>query len=269
MLASLLNQSSWSFTVHGPEEFDKAQAIGLREKLKACSFVVAISSYGRSQLLRLLPRCEWDKVAVVRCGVDAKFLNMPVPAPRGRRFVCIGRLSEQKGQLTLLQAAAILHSHGERFEIVLAGDGEMRRDLEDEISRHGLSSVIRITGWLDTTQIITEIQASRALVLPSFAEGLPVSIMEAMALKRPVISTFVAGIPELVSPANGWLVPAGDSIALAKAMSECLQASDSHLLEMGENGAAQVKQRHNIDQESKKLFQMFQSRVNPDDAYAD
>ena len=104
---------------------------------------------------------------------------------------------------------------GTEFGLVLAGDGELRDDIEALVVEHRLEERVRITGWIDGEQVRDEILAARALVLPSFAEGLPVVIMEAMALRRPVISTFVAGIPELVAPGeHGWLVPAGDVEAL-------------------------------------------------------
>ncbi len=83
--------------------------------------------------------------------------------------------------------------------------------IERKIDALGLRDHVRITGWIDGARVRAEILAARALVLPSFAEGLPVVIMEAMALRRPVLSTFVAGIAELVRPGlDGWLVPAGD-----------------------------------------------------------
>ena len=116
------------------------------------------------------------------------------------RLVCVGRLSAQKGQLLLIEAAAILRNEGLPFELVLVGDGEMRSEVEQAIARHDLGDRIRITGWANGTRVREEIAASRALVLPSFAEGLPVVIMEALALGRPVIATYVAGVPELVAP---------------------------------------------------------------------
>ena len=133
-----------------------------------------------------------------------------LPLPAAPRLVCVGRLSEQKGQLLLLEAARILAAQSVAFEIVLAGDGELREEIEALIAQHGLEAQVRITGWISSAQVREEILAARALVLPSFAEGLPVVIMEAMALRRPVLTTYVAGIPELVLQGeNGWLFPAG------------------------------------------------------------
>ena len=126
----------------------------------------------------------------------------------------------------MVEAARVLAERGAKFELLLAGDGEMRQAIEEQIARYGLEAQIRITGWISSDAVREELLAARALVLPSFAEGLPVVIMEAMALRRPVISTYVAGIPELVrSGEHGWLVPAGDVEALADAMQACLSSA--------------------------------------------
>lgn len=175
-----------------------------------------------------------------------------------RRFVCVGRLCEQKGQLILLEAVRLLASKGLKFELVLAGDGEMRDEIERMVQRYHLAEIVRITGWISSEQVRDEILASRALVLPSFAEGLPVVIMESMALRRPVLSTYVAGIPELVIPGeNGWLFPAGSVDELAHAMEQCLDTPVARLLQMGEACYERVCARHDIDVEATKLVQLF------------
>jgi colanic acid/amylovoran biosynthesis glycosyltransferase len=260
MLAHVLGGASYSFTAHGPEEFDKPEALGLAAKISRAAFVVAISSFGRSQLCRWVPGAQWPKVEVVHCGLEAGFFatesDMTV-APVAR-LVCVGRLCEQKGQLLLVAAAAALVRDGVPLELVLAGDGEMRADIEAAIDAHGLRDHVRITGWISSAQVRTELLAARALVLPSFAEGLPVVIMEAMALGRPVISTFIAGIPELVRDGvEGWLIPAGDVDALSAAMRDCLQASPQRLLEIGQCAHARVLARHQVDTEAARLKRLF------------
>ena len=141
------------------------------------------------------------------------------PMPDRPRLVNVGRLTEQKGQLLLIEAAAHLHAQGIDFELVIVGDGPFRGKLERLIDQHGLRDRVRITGFLNNHGVRLELEAARALVMPSFAEGLPVVIMEALALGRPVISTYVAGIPELVEPGrSGWLIPAGAVEPLAAAM---------------------------------------------------
>ena len=260
MLARVLGGPPYSFTVHGPEEFDKPEALGLGEKGRHAAFVVAISSFGRSQLYRWLPQAHWPKVHVVHCGLEAAFhagAAVAAAAPP-RRLVCVGRLCEQKGQLLLVQALHRVVGRGAALELVLAGDGEMRAEIEALIERLGLQAHVRITGWIGSAQVRDEILAARALVLPSFAEGLPVVIMEAMALRRPVITTFVAGIPELVLDGEtGWLVPAGDLGRLSDAIEACLAAPPDLLERMGEAAHRRVLARHDVDHEAAKLVALF------------
>ncbi|MHB8887111.1 MAG: glycosyltransferase family 4 protein [Methylovirgula sp.] len=269
MLVHALGGPRWSFTAHGPEEFDKREALGLAEKLRRCAFVVAISSYGRSQIYRCIGYESWSKVQVIHCGLDTDFFAAPaIHLPAARHLVCVGRLCEQKGQLLLIEAMRLLASQGVDFELVLAGDGEMRHQIETLIARDSLRTRVRITGWISGAQVRAEICASRGLVLPSFAEGLPVVIMEAMALRRPVISTFVAGIPELVQQGeHGWLVPAGDVDALANAIRECLDMSDVVLTRMGEAAHKRVLARHSVDTEASRLIKLFRAAAIEDPVF--
>ena len=259
MLAHALGGPPFSFTVHGPEEFDKSKFIGLGEKIRRSAFVVAISSYGRSQLLRWVGHDQWLKVQVVHCGLEPAFHEVvSIPIPESPRLVCVGRLCEQKGQLLLIEAAKRLAENGVDFDLVLAGDGEMRTEVEKLIRLYDLEKRVRITGWISSDQVRTEILAARGLVLPSFAEGLPVVIMEAMALRRPVLTTFVAGIPELVRPGeNGWLFAPGSIDELAAAIEDFLATSVDALKRMGEAGYQRVLQRHSIDTEATKLAALF------------
>ncbi len=197
-----------------------------------------MSSYGRSQLYRWAEPRDWKKIRVVHCGLDAQFTQLPEPqsASAAGALVCVGRICEQKGQLLLLEALRIVLDRGLDARLVMAGDGPMRKQIEERAAGLGVADRLRITGWIDGAQVRSEILGARALVLPSFAEGLPVVIMEAMALGRPVISTYIAGIPELVLPSCGWLVPAGDVEALAGAMIECLAADEPRLRDMGRAG---------------------------------
>ncbi|MEG0858089.1 MAG: glycosyltransferase [Pseudomonas sp.] len=261
MLANALGGPAYSFTVHGPEEFDKPQFLYLGEKVRRAAFVAAVSSYGRSQLFRWVAHEHWAKVKVVHCGLERTFHDVPaVAAPSVPRLVCVGRLCEQKGQLLLLEAARLMAARSVEFEIVLAGDGEMRADIEALIVRHDLQAQVRITGWISSAQVREEILAARALVLPSFAEGLPVVIMEAMALRRPVLTTYVAGIPELVRQGeNGWLFPAGAVEELAAAMADCLAQPVEIMQRMGEAAYQRVLQRHDIDNEAAKLARYFKA----------
>lgn len=260
LLSGIMTSIPFSFTVHGPEEFDKPEFIKLSQKVEASAFVVAISSYCKSQIYRVIPHSQWSKVKVVHCGLDKDFFETsPIHPPIENRLVCVGRICEQKGQLLLVDAVAELNQKGIDFQLVLAGDGEMRGEVEEKIASYELGDKISITGWLSTEEVIRELLNSKALVLPSFAEGLPVVIMEAMALKRPVLSTYIAAIPELVvNIEHGFLFPAGSKEHLVNAIEKILALSPSDLELMGESCHYAVKNNHSIESEVLKLKDLFQ-----------
>jgi colanic acid/amylovoran biosynthesis glycosyltransferase len=263
MLCNAMGGPSYSFTVHGPEEFDRADNIALTQKINRAKFVVAICSFGKSQLYRWCDYQQWHKIHVIRCGVDDDYLNQPEKRVEDApNLVCVGRLCEQKGQILLLQAIKQLKSEGLPIEVTFVGDGPMRSQLEELICEYGLSSQVKITGWASGAQVQTYITNARALILPSFAEGLPVVLMEAFALHRPVISTYIAGIPELVqSDINGWLIPAGSIEALTTAIRNVLQMSPQTLTQMGSAGTMHVKGQHDVAQEAQKLATLFSEGV--------
>jgi glycosyltransferase involved in cell wall biosynthesis len=261
MLCRVLGGPSFSFTAHGPEEFDRAWGLSLGEKITRADFVVAISSFGRSQLYRYCDSRQWAKIKLIRCGVDAAFLDPePSPLPALCRLISIGRLCEQKGYPLLLEALGRLRQEGRRFELVLVGDGELRAEVEAAIVRHGLSEQVRIVGWADGASIRRMLDESSAMILPSFAEGLPVVLMEALARARPVLSTYVAGIPELVVPGrNGWLIPAGSVDALVVGLREVLDTPREMLTELGLRGREDVGKKHEISKIAKGLAALFLS----------
>jgi colanic acid/amylovoran biosynthesis glycosyltransferase len=260
MLAHELGGPPFSFTMHhGTKEIFGTGGVGPAEKVKHSRFVSAVSSFGRSEVYHCSTPDEWPKVHVVRCGLDAAYLEAaPTPIPEAPRLVCVGRLAPQKGQVILLEAAARLAAQGVPFEIVLVGDGEMRATIEASIASHGLGARVRITGWADGEAVRREILAARAFVLPSFSEGLPVAIMEAYALGRPVVSTYVAGIPELVEPGRtGWLVPAGDVDGLERALREVLAAPTAQLAAMADAGRRRVRDEHDCAKNARLLRDLF------------
>lgn len=265
MLVQALGGPSFSFTIHGPEEFDKPNFHKIGEKVKHAAFVVAISSFGRSQIYRWVGHEHWHKVKVVHCGLEPQFHAGATAAPPCvPRLVCVGRICEQKGQLLLVEAAARIVRKGIPLQLVLAGDGEMREEVAALVESLGLRQHVSITGWLSSGQVREQILAARALVLPSFAEGLPVVIMEAMALGRPVLTTYVAGIPELVRPGEaGWLVPAGDVEELVSAIEACLQATPEELAAMGSAARRRCLARHDIDTQVARLAGHFRALGAP------
>lgn len=244
-LIGALTGIPYSFTVHGPDEFDAPGALDIAGKIADARHVMAISSYGRSQLMRWSNPAHWHKIAVVPCGVDRVFTQANAPrSDHGKTLCCVARLSAQKGIPLLIDAVSDLAMRRSDFRIVLVGDGEMRGEIERMIADRGLTDIVSITGFVGAAQVRDILLASRAMVLPSFAEGLPVVIMEALALETPVIVTAIAGVPELVDDACGWVIPAGSVAALVQAMDDALDTDTATLAAKGRVGRARVLERH-------------------------
>jgi colanic acid/amylovoran biosynthesis glycosyltransferase len=258
-ITSILSGIPYSFTVHGPDEFDAPLQFDLAGKIADCAFCAAISSYGRSQLMRWSAYEHWPKIKVIRCGVENSFLQQrnDFAPPVAPRLCTVARLSAQKGIPLLLTAVAQLMRQREDFHLTIVGDGEMRGELEQLIKAYGLSDKVTLAGLASSDDVIAHLLAARAMVLPSFAEGLPVAIMEALALERPVITTSIAGIPELIDAKCGWLVPAGSVEQLASAMQEALRAPVERLSEMGRIGRLRVADQHNAGINGRHLNDMF------------
>ncbi len=254
---------SYSFTMHGPEEFDRPENIGLKDKIKYACFVAAISYYTRSQLYRWSDISDWSKMHIIRCGLDENFLGYSVPPVCSDPvFLTVGRFCEQKGQLLLLQAFKELTMQHKTAKLTMVGDGPLKPQIQDYIQQHGLSNSVELTGSLDGQQIREKISQARAFVLPSFAEGLPVVIMEAFALARPVISSYIAGIPELIKPGeNGWLVPASSVEDLVMALNQVIDLPTDTLNKMGRQGRQKVIEQHSVDKEADKLQKLFEQAI--------
>ena len=259
LLCRLLGGPSFSFTTHGPEEFDAPGALSLGVKLDHAGFAVGVSQFGRSQLSRWADFSTWPRLHVVHCGIEPEKFSVPAALPEGPlKLVSIGRFVEQKGQMVLVEAMSQLRDDHPDIHLTLVGDGEMRRDLEAAIEQYNLGDRITLTGWLSEAAVTAQLQAAHALVMPSFAEGLPMVVMEAMAAQRPVIATYIAGTPELVREGEtGWLVPAGDAAALASAIIGASELGHDVLQAMGQAGGARVMQRHDVDVEARKLADLF------------
>ena len=261
MIVRLLGGPSYSFSIHGSEEFDKGHCLGLDKKVARAKFVVAVNSFCRGQLLRWAAITDWGKIKIVRCGLDDTYFGATsAPTPDAQRFVCIGRFCREKGQLILLEAFSRVLTQYPECHLVLGGDGEMRKEVDDRITALDISGSVTVTGWLTAQEVLDEILAARALVVSSFQESLPVVIMEAMACRRPVIATYVGGVAELVEPGiTGWLVPSGSVEELERAMLSSLSRPLAHLHRMGEAGATKVLARHAVASEADKLIELFQA----------
>ncbi|HUR28088.1 MAG TPA: glycosyltransferase family 4 protein [Planctomycetota bacterium] len=259
LLCRDLGGPPFSFTTHGSADFRVTTHIGLRKKIDRARFVVAVCEDGKKRLLACTPAGQEGKLYVVCCGVDDAFLAAtPTAVPQAARFVCIARLSSEKGIAVLLRAARMLADEGYAFELALVGDGPERAALEALASRLRLTAHVRFEGWKSGAEVRDYVLASRALVLPSLSEGLPVVIMEALALRRPVICTTVGGVAELVKDGLcGWLVSPGSETELARAMRAALRSTPEQLEAMGRNGAERVAERHDAGTRARELTQLF------------
>ena len=257
----ILGGPPYSITVHGPEEWDRPEALSLKEKYEGAAFVVAVSDFGCCQVCRWTSPDHWSHFHVIRCGVDEAYLRAtPSPVPDTSRLVLVAGLVEQKGHLLLLQALRRVLDAGVEFEMVFAGDGPLRTVLEREVEKLGLGRRVIFAGWQSNEQVREHLRAARALVMPSFAENLPVAMMEALALGRPVIGTYIAGVPELVeSGVNGWLVPAGNVEATAAAILRVLRTPVDELTRMGRAGVERVRASHDATTEAAHLRALFES----------
>lgn len=263
LLIRELGGPDYSFTIHGMDEADNAPKLAFDRKVGSARFAVAISAFSRSQLMRYVAPADWPKLKVVHCGLEKDAFAHPdlIRVVGDPQLLCIGRLSPEKGHLILLDAfAGVLKSHPDA-RLVLAGDGELRAPIERKMAELGISDEVRITGWISSEQVRAEILNCHTLVQPSLIEGLPVVIMEAMAQARPVISTYVGGIPELVQPGKtGWLVPAGDTDALVDAMQTALSVPAKDREKMGRCALERVAARHSIAREVEILRSLYQGQ---------
>lgn len=258
-LVRLMGGPPYSMTVHGASDLDSPIGSSLGQKMEDAVFVVAISDHCASQLKRWISWESWSKIHVVHCTVGPEFFEAARPIdPTSKTLICVGRLATEKGHMVLLDGFAQAVKRGMDAKLVLAGDGPLRRIIEQRISELGLQDRVEITGWISEAEVRERILASRALVMASFNEGLPMVIMEAMALGRPAIATAITGIPELVrSGRNGWLVTAGRSDLLADAMQEAMELPISRLSEMAACGQAIVREQHLTTTEGDKLEKLL------------
>jgi colanic acid/amylovoran biosynthesis glycosyltransferase len=262
MLARVLGGPPYSITIHGSDEFDAARSMSLDLKIRHSEFVAGISEFTLSQISRWIDQSDRPKLHLVRCGLDKSFLNGngSVGTPETTHLLFVGRLTVTKGIFILMDALRLLKDKGVDCHLDIVGDGELRADLEESIIDLKLHDTVILHGAKSSDEVHEHLHRSRALVLPSFAEGLPVVLMEAYAAGRVSIASWVAGVPELIEPkTNGWLVTPGSVESLAKAMEEVLATPTKTLDEMASRGRQSVLLRHNAQTEATRLMTLFGS----------
>lgn len=259
MLARIMGGPSYSVTCHGPDELTDAPLLDFPAKIDHAAFIVAITHFCKSQLVRFSSIQAAEKIHIVHCALEMGDFEASAP-PDNQTLVCVGRLCPQKGQAQIPAAAAALREEFPDLKVLLIGDGESRDAVESEIKRCGVEYSVQILGWKANPEVRKTVREARALMLPSYAEGLPVVIMEALALGRPVISTYIAGIPELLDEGCGWIIPAGSEEALVDAMRSALSASQESLAAKGAEGRKRIERGHDVDAEAAKLARLFHEK---------
>ncbi len=261
MIASKAFPIQYSLTVHGPDEFYDATGYYLREKVEHAKFILCISHFARSQLMKLAPYSDWDKLHVCRLGVDPdRFQPVSRETPNECfTIVSVGRLTEAKGQMILLRAVKRLTDAGRHLRLFLIGGGPLEAELKNWVCSHGLRSVVTLTGPVDQDHIQDYYRCADCFALASFAEGIPIVLMEAMAMAIPCVTTRITGIPELIhDESDGLLVPAGDDISLAAAIG--LLMDDPALCQkLGEAGRVRVRADYHLGRNMAALGEKFRS----------
>jgi glycosyltransferase involved in cell wall biosynthesis len=255
-------RASWSFTIHGFQDFVDETIARLDLKAAGAAFVVCVSDFTRSQLCRLLHPSLWNRAHVIRCGIDLSHFAMRDARSQSSppRLITVGRLSSEKGQVVLLRACKLLTDRGTKVRLTLIGSGPLEGLIRDEIASEGMEDYVELTGELPPDAVRSRLEESDVFCLTSFAEGLPISIMEAMAVGVPVIATSIAGIPELVvNEDTGLLVPPGNIDALADAL-ETLLGNEKLRDKLVSRARKRVEERHDRHRNCEAMFELLSSR---------
>lgn len=257
-------QWTWSMTVHGWHEFTSERRNLLAEKVRAAAVVVCISDFTRSQMMRIADPTDWDRLVVVRCGIDVR--NFP-SRPAGLTsdepsIVMTARLSPEKGHLVLLDALVRLREMQRPVRARLIGGGPFEPSIRDAIAERNLDETVEMLGPQPPAVVESALSTATIFCLPSFAEGLPVSIMEAMAVGVPVVTTAISGIPELViDGVTGRCLPAGRADLLAAAIAGILDDPEAAARQVT-TGRDAVLAAHDGPSNAAQLASQF-ARVHP------
>lgn len=270
-LASRFLGMDWSLTLHGISEFDYPAGPLLAEKITAARFVACATKFGRAQAMRMVSPAEWDKLVVVRCGLDlSRFERLrpvtPIPPRRAKhRVLSVGRLSPEKGQHGLIQAFAAVRAAGIDAELRILGDGPERSRLENLIQELGLEGSVTLGGRVPAAQVVAELAQSDVFAISSFMEGLPVVLMEALAMEVPVVAPAVAGIPELIQHGeSGLLFAVSDWQSLSRKLIRILRDPEV-ARRLALQGKRRVEAEFDIHKAIEPLMQRFRDQSRTED----
>jgi colanic acid/amylovoran biosynthesis glycosyltransferase len=252
-----------SATIHGPDEFNDPVGFCLREKVDASAFIVAISNFARSQLMRYSTYEHWSKIDVCYLGIDPYvFDRRPARSDSGPcRLICVARLAPVKGQHVLVDAMQTLIGQGREVTLSLVGDGPDRPALERHVAHLGLTGKVIFEGWCNQDRVKVLYKGSDIFVLASFAEGVPVVLMEAMAMEIPCIATRITGVPELIADrVEGLLVTPSDPAELAEAIARMIDSAELRD-GIGRASREKVVSKFDLEKNVTALSRIFERRL--------
>lgn len=252
-----------SMTIHGPSEFDDSAGFRLSEKIRESSFVCAISNYACSQLMKVSDYSQWSKIEVSPLGVDlTMFVPRPFRAtPQIFEVIFVGRLASVKAQHILVAAIDCLRKQNRRVRLRLVGDGPDRKGLEQNANALGLSDYVIFEGWRNQDQILALYEQADIFALASFAEGVPVVLMEAMAMEIPCVATRITGIPELIRDGVEGLLVAPSSVEeLAGAIARLMDETELRY-RLGKAGRARVLEKYDLSRNTERLANIIERRM--------
>lgn len=259
MIAAASGKIDFSVTVHGPDVFYDVSGNFLAEKVRRAKFVRCISYYARSQLMRLIEFDQWEKIHIVRCGIDTEtFRPRPEPGNDAAQIVCVGRLVPAKAQHLLLQACKTLRERGHKFHLTLIGDGEDRESLKTRALQWCMGNCIAFTLGVTPEQVNEHLDRADIMVLPSFAEGLPVVLMEAMAKEVPCVSSRIMGIPELIEHEQNGLLTAPSDLEDLVAQIERLLVDPELRARLGRCAREKVVGEFKVEETAERMHALFE-----------
>jgi colanic acid/amylovoran biosynthesis glycosyltransferase len=256
----------FSATFHGPDEFNDVVGFHMAAKVEKARWIATISRFAASQTMKAsLPR-YWDKIHALQLGVDpGAFAPRQAVAKTRETFhvLCVGRLAAAKAQHILIQAIGRIVEQGHTgIKLTLVGAGPERELLEETVGSRNLRPYVEFTGACNHDHVIEFYSRTDVFAMASFAEGIPVVLMEAMAMEIPCVATWITGIPELIrAEVDGLLVPPADPDALAAAI---LRLMDDPALgaRLGKSARQKVLAEYNLTRNTERLAEVFRELGN-------
>lgn len=261
MLAAELSGRSFSFSIQGPSVFFESKRWRLDVKMRKALFVRCISHFCRSQCMIFAPPEKWNRLHIIHCGVRPELFETVSHSQPGHRLLYVGRLAAVKGLPVLFESLAMLKASNPDVMLTVVGDGSERADLQQMVVNLGIDKNVDFVGYKSQAEVRQYMQQTDVFVLPSFAEGLPIVLMEALAAGVPAVSTQIAGHSDLIeNGVNGYLVPPGDSASMA-ARVRMLLDDQALRAQLGAAGREKIEQDFNINHEVSLLYRVIGSAL--------